>query len=99
VAELILEWDARKARKNLRKHKISFDEAKTVLSDPLLLTYPDESHSEIEERYISVGLSAKNRVLLVVYTELCRNTACWVIRIIGCRKATPLERKAYEENE
>jgi uncharacterized protein len=98
VAELIFEWDAKKARKNLRKHRIGFDEAKTVFSDPIVLTYPDESHSEPEERYISIGLSARSRVLLVVHTERYRNTTGWVIRIISCRKATSLERKAYEEN-
>jgi uncharacterized protein len=98
VAELIFEWDAEKARKNLRKHRIGFDEAKAVFGDPRLLTYPDEGHSETEERYISIGLSARSRVLLVVHTECHRNTAGWVIRIISCRKATPLERRAYEEN-
>jgi uncharacterized protein len=98
VAELIFEWDAEKARKNQSKHRIGFDEAKTVFGDPLLLTYPDEYHSESEKRYISIGRSAERRVLLVVHTERCRNTAGWVIRIISCRKATPLERKAYEEN-
>jgi uncharacterized protein len=99
VAELIFECDAKKARKNLRKHRIGFDEAKTVFSDPILLTYLDESHSETEERYISIGLSAKSRPLLVVHTECCRNTNGGVIRIISCRKAASLERKAYEENE
>jgi uncharacterized protein len=97
VAELIFEWDAKKARENLRKHRIGFDEAKTVLGDPLLLTYPDESHSETEERSISIGLSARRRVLLVVHTER-PDTTGWVIRIINCRKATSLERKVYEEN-
>jgi uncharacterized protein len=98
VNELIFEWDAEKARKNLSKHRIGFDEAKTVFGDSRLLTYPDESHSESEKRYISIGLSAGSRVLLVIHTELYRNTAGWVIRIISCRKATVLERKAYEEN-
>ena len=98
MAELIFEWDAEKARKNLSKHRIGFDEAKTVFGDPLLLTYPDECHSESEKRYISIGRSAKSRVLLVVHAERYRNTDGWIIRIISCRKATPLERKAYEEN-
>jgi uncharacterized protein len=98
VNKLIFEWDAEKARINFRKHRISFDEAKSVFGDPLLVTYPDESHSELELRNISIGLSAASRVLLVVHTERYRNMADWVIRIISCRKATSLERKTYEEN-
>lgn len=97
--KLLFEWDAKKARENRRKHRIGFEEAKTVFGDPLLLTYPNESHSAIEERYISIGLSVKNHILLVVHSDCLRNAIGWVIRIISCRKATPLERKAYEENE
>ena len=52
--ELIFEWDVRKARTNLKKHRVSFEEATTVFNDLLLLTYPDDLHSETEERYISL---------------------------------------------
>ena len=96
--ELIFEWDARKARVNIKKHKVSFDEAKTIFGDPHLITYPDEFHSESEERFISIGYSAGNRILLAVHTEYEQAENMLVIRVISSRKATPLERKYYEEN-
>lgn len=97
--KLIFEWDADKARNNLRKHKVSFEEGKTVFNDPFLITFPDEYHSEREERYISVGLSVTNKILLVVHTEREENKDTIVIRIINCRKATASERRTYEEGE
>jgi uncharacterized DUF497 family protein len=87
--ELTFEWDEDKARENLRKHKVSFDEAQTVLMDPWSITIPDPDHSTDEERFIDVGTSARGRV--VVYTERGAN-----IRLISCRKATPSERRKYE---
>jgi len=97
--ELLFEWDENKARENLKKHKVSFEEAKTVFNDPLLITFPDEEHSEAEDRYISIGTSAPNKVLLVIHTE--RETAedTLMIRLISCRKATASEQKTYEEGE
>ena|SRR5687767_11265809 len=97
--EFIFEWDARKARINLEKHKISFEEAQTIFVDPLLVTFPDELHSETEERFISIGISTRERVLLVVHTEWEEIGERIVIRIISCRKATLSERKIYEEKE
>lgn len=97
--DLLFEWDANKARENLRKHKISFEEAKTIFNDPLLLTFPDEEHSQNEERLISIGLSAKSNLLLVVHLEREETSERLLIRLISCRKATRLEQKAYEENE
>lgn len=94
--KLIFEWDRSKAEKNIAKHKISFDEAKTVFNDPFLITFPDEYHSESEERFISIGISSRNRMLLVVHTEHTE-TGKIIIRIISCRKATGSERKIYEE--
>lgn len=93
--ELIFEWDAHKARINLKKHRVSFEEAKTVFNDPLLLTYPDDLHSEIEQRYLSLGYSSQQRLLLVVHTEQ-ETEESLLIRIISSRKATSMERKAYE---
>lgn len=93
--KLIFEWDASKARSNLKKHRISFKEAKTVFNDPLLLTYPDDLHSETEERFISIGYSSQRRILLVVHTEQEAGEEI-LIRIISSRRATTLERKAYE---
>jgi uncharacterized protein len=97
--ELIFEWDENKARENLRKHKVSFEEAKTAFNDPLLITFPDEYHSDYEDRYISIGISAKSRVLLVVHTEREQNEDTLIVRIISCRKATSSERRVYEEGE
>jgi len=53
--ELTFEWDEEKARKNLRKHKVSFEEAKTVYNDPFLWTFPDPEHSDIEQRYVTTS--------------------------------------------
>lgn len=89
--KLLFEWDEEKAKTNIKKHGISFDEATTVFLDPFSITIPDPNHSVDEQRYISTGNSDKGRVLLVVYTE--RRLS---IRIISCRKATPMERKQYE---
>jgi len=96
----IFEWDETKARINFAKHKISFVEASTIFLDPLLITFVDDFHSNREERFISIGLSEKNRVLLAVHTEREEKSETIVIRIISCRKATQTERKRYEkENE
>jgi len=89
---LNFEWDEEKAKANLKNHRVSFEEATTVFSDPFSITIPDPDHSTEEERYIDIGNSDRGRVLVVVYTE--RETT---IRIIGCRKATPTERRRYEE--
>ena len=97
--EIIFEWDAKKARINLAKHKIGFDEAQTVFTDPLLVTFPDEFHSEQEERFISIGMSAHERVLLVVHTEREEIGERLIIRIISCRKATISERIIFEKGK
>ncbi|MBV6401806.1 MAG: hypothetical protein CNIPEHKO_02109 [Anaerolineales bacterium] len=97
--EIIFEWDARKAKTNLEKHKVSFEEAQTIFIDPLLVTFPDEFHSNAEERFTSIGISAKERLLLVVHTEQEELKERVVIRIISCRKATTSERMTYEKGE
>ena len=89
---LTFEWNEGKAKENLRKHKISFEEAKTVFNDPFLMTFPDPEHSENEQRYLNIGSSSKGRVLVVIHTERDAN-----IRFINCRRATTNERSAYEE--
>lgn len=96
MMRLVFEWDIHKARRNLQKHSISFEEAKTIFNDPLLLTYPDEWHSELEERYISIGYSSHRHTLLVIHTEQVFEEEI-LIRIISSRKATPRERRAYED--
>ena len=90
--KLNFEWDEKKAKANLKKHRVSFDEATTIFIDPFSITISDPDHSVDEQRYIDLGSSDKGRVLVVVYTERGSN-----IRIISCRKATSSERKLYEE--
>jgi uncharacterized DUF497 family protein len=90
--KLSFEWDEEKAKANLKKHRVGFDEAATVFTDSYSLTIHNPDHSADEQRYIDIGTSEKGRVLVVVYTERDSN-----IRIVSCRKATPSERKLYEE--
>jgi hypothetical protein len=89
---LRFEWDPEKARSNLRKHGVSFEEAATCFGDRLSITIVDPEHSGVESRYVLVGLSLRNRLLVVVHTE--RGDT---IRVISARKATRRERQAYEE--
>lgn len=86
------EWSKDKARANLTKHGIAFDEAKTVFNDPLYVDFYDPDHSEDEERYIIVGQSTQGRLLIVSYTERKDK-----IRLISAREVTRTEKKAYEE--
>ncbi len=90
--KLSFEWDEEKAKANFSKHRVGFDEATTVFTDPFSVTIHDPDHSADERRYIDIGSSGKGRVLVVVYTE--RGST---IRIVTCRKATMRERKLYEE--
>jgi len=85
------EWDRKKAKKNLRKHRVSFDEAMTVFYDPLSATFNDPDYSIDEERFITIGYSSLGRLLVVSHTER-RKT----IRIISARPATAHERKKHE---
>ena len=89
---MIYEWDPRKAKSNLRKHRVSFEEAASVFLDPLAVTYPDPDHSGDEFREITVGHSARGRVVFLSHTPRGDR-----IRIIGARKANSKERKQYEE--
>lgn len=89
---MIYEWDAEKAKANLRKHGVSFEEAATVFLDPLALTFPDPYHSGGEEREITIGHSTTVQVVFVAH---CRRGNR--VRIISARKATRRERKQYEE--
>jgi uncharacterized protein len=89
--ELTFEWDEVKAKANLRKHKVSFHEGKTVFNESFLMTFPDPEHSAREERYINIGMSSKGKILVVIHTERQRS-----IRLLSSRKATANERKVYE---
>ncbi len=85
------EWNKNKAKTNLQKHQISFEEAKSVFDDPLSLTIDDETHSYDEKRYITIGESKIGRLILVGHTIGKEN-----VRIISARKPTRGERKDYE---
>ena len=90
---LIFEWDFKKAKTNIEKHGVSFEEASTAFRDPLSLTIDDPLHSRDEERWVLIGMSYNNHLLVIVHTERGNN-----IRIISARKATKKERKYYETN-
>jgi uncharacterized DUF497 family protein len=89
----VFEWDWRKARANLRKHRVSFAEAVSVFGDPLARIFVDEDHSTSEPREIIIGHSAPRRLLLVCFTELAKDR----IRIINARRATKREQHDYEQ--
>jgi uncharacterized DUF497 family protein len=89
---LIFEWNENKANENLKKHGVSFDEAKTVFNDPFSVTIYDPDHSSDEDRYIDIGLSSKGRLIVVSYLEKDDK-----IRIISSRKATKKEKRDYEK--
>ena len=86
------EWDPEKADATFQKHGVSFDEASTAFGDPLSLLMPDPGHSADEERYLVLGMSAHQKLLVVAFAERPPNT-----RLISARRATRAERKRYEE--
>ena len=86
------EWDKNKAASNLSKHGVSFDEARTAFDDPLYIDFYDPDHSYDEHRYIIIGQSMQNSLLVISYTERGN-----VIRLISARQATRKERETYEE--
>ena len=89
---LTFEWDANKARTNLAKHGLSFQEAATVFADARSLTILDPVHSAVEHRFVTLGTSHRGKLLVVVHTERRDN-----IRIISARRASRRERKSYEK--
>ncbi len=89
---LTFEWDANKAASNLAKHGVSFEEAATVFGDPRSITIPDPEHSRTEARFIILGRSHRERLLVVIHTERGDN-----IRVISARRAGRGERKDYEK--
>ncbi|MBV8200573.1 MAG: BrnT family toxin [Acidobacteria bacterium] len=85
------EWDPEKALLNLGKHKVSFEEASTVFGDPLAATIADPEHSEGELRFVTLGISTANRLVVVAHSDAGEGT-----RIISARVATGQERKRHE---
>jgi uncharacterized DUF497 family protein len=90
---LQFEWDERKAAVNHGKHRVSFDEAATAFADPRSFTVADPGHSDSETRFVLLGMSYRNRLLVVVHTERGDR-----IRIITARRATARERSQYGES-
>ncbi len=86
------EWDLEKAKSNLKKHQVGFEEASTIFDDPQFITFLDEEHSSNEERYITIGLSGNGRLIMTAHTERSNH-----IRIISARKATKNEERFYQE--
>ncbi len=91
---MLFEWDPKKAQQNFLKHSVTFEEARTAFRDEMSITISDPLHSEDEERFILLGYSEKNRLIVVVHTERQNQ-----IRIISARRASKKERKQYEERK
>jgi len=92
MTALTFEWDDKKAASNFKKHQVSFEEARTVFADERARLIDDPEHSEAEERFILLGLSASLRMLLVCH---CYRSESGVVRIISARKATAAESQYY----
>ena len=91
---LRFEWDGQKARRNLKKHGVPFEEAATVFGDRLSMTIADPLYSTVEQRWVTLGLTQRERLIVVVHTN--RGST---IRLISARKATRREKRAYEEED
>lgn len=91
---MIYEWDPAKAARNRRKHGVSFDEASSVFRDPFAITFDDPDHSLDERRFITIGVSSRQRLLFVAHVDhrVAR------VRLISARRATPSEANAYQES-
>lgn len=87
------EWDTDKAKSNQKKHGVSFDEAQSVFYDEFAIQFFDEESSDTEDRFLMLGLSQEQRILIVCH---CERDSGNIIRIISARKATKHERKFYE---
>ncbi|NEP82182.1 MAG: BrnT family toxin [Okeania sp. SIO3C4] len=94
MSQLLFEWDWEKNLINQKKHGVSFEEAKSVFYDDNAIQFWDEQHSELEDRFLLLGISSKMRILLIVH---CYREEESVIRIISARKATKKESQLYGE--
>jgi uncharacterized DUF497 family protein len=92
MIELQFEWDRRKERANIKKHGISFDEARMVFYDENAIQFFDPDHSDDKDRFIMLGVSFKLRVLIVCH---CFHVSDTVIRIISARTAAGDEENEY----
>ncbi|MDJ0553652.1 MAG: BrnT family toxin [Microcoleaceae cyanobacterium MO_207.B10] len=94
MSQLLFEWDREKNLINQKKHGVSFEEAKSVFYDDNAIEFWDEQHSDLEDRFLLLGISSKMRILLIVH---CYREQESVIRIISARKATKKESQLYGE--
>ena len=94
--EYHFEWDPVKAKTNLQKHGVSFEESAEVFLDPLQLSLPDHEQPELEERWITLGNTKAHKLQLVVHTFITYHQDQITIRIISARPATRHEQKQYE---
>jgi uncharacterized DUF497 family protein len=93
------EWDPAKAKANLRKHGVSFEQAVTIFLDPRAVSIFDHDHDEQEERWITVGTATQGNVLLVVHTFFeSAHDQEYTVRVISARRATKREQRQYEAN-
>jgi len=93
----VFDWDPNKAKLNLAKHGVSFDDAMTVFADPLALTIFDTDHSGEEDRWVTLGLSQPGKLLLVIHTHVEMAADDILIRIISARRPTRKESRSYEQ--
>ena len=96
VPDLDITWDAAKAQSNIAKHGVTFAQAAVVLLDPMALTVFDEAHSDVEERWFTLGRSADGKLLAVSHTYQPKGLASAQVRIISAREAARREREQYE---
>ena len=91
------EWDINKARTNLSKHKISFENATSVFRDDKAISISDEEHSQEEDRWLTIGMDEVTRTLVVIHTYISTDENNCNIRIISARKATKKEQQIYKQ--
>jgi len=91
---VIYEWDPKKAAQNQKKHRVSFDEAGSVFSDPFTLTFDDPDHATNEKRFITIGTSMKGRILFLSHADKGEDH----VRVISARGATKSEAHVYQES-
>ena len=92
--ELRITWDPDKAAENLRKHGVSFDDARDIFGDPFRGAVPDDEHSDDEDRYFAVGSTAAGKLLVVFYTHRGDD-----VRLISARRPTSFERRRYMDED
>jgi uncharacterized DUF497 family protein len=88
------EWDEQKNKSNIKKHSVSFDEAKTIFYSEQALIFDDPDHSSTEDRFIIVGFSSRGKLLLSCFCERCEGD---IIRIISARKLSNKEAKNFSK--